>query len=870
MPSIPTERPVTPAAEPRAENIEPRYVNTNRELDDIFKGMAWFFEGKETEQNWIKREESMVTLRRLNAGNASSDFSDTFLAGLRSLLDGMIKCITSLRTSLSKEGCGLVQDIAIAYGPAMDPMVELLMQTFVKLSAGTKKIASQLANLTVDTILSRVTYTQRLMQHMWAACQDKNIQPRTYAAGWLKTLLKKEAAHKSHVEHTGGVDLIEKCIKKGLSDANPGVRERMRSTYWVFYGIWQQRANILMDDLDSTAQKLLRKDPNNPNSPKKEEAARPGLGLSKSTMSAGRPTLKETLMAQKRANLAAKNLPARPGSAMAHISPVRKVSDPLKEQHSGPSGKPSGSRTRPEAGTVSVNASGMSVAPMRPTRRRPELAARPATAGPYSVRDAPSSLEADSPGNHRPKTTMAPKPKDTTPRRTAQRPRPGHASHASESSVNSPGTRPKSVASPRLSPAKLKKSQTADPGSSPLVKPSEDTPLVVPTLSDFQPSPPRPMAPLQLEPESVKPIMPTEPAEVAEPVESVEPVEPLESVESDDVHVEPQPTVEHQVSETITIPNITLDAHTETPVKPMKVYEDPFVEEQPTPKPTFTVPVLEDKPVNEDAANLQNTTNGNASPADVQDSPEKMRQNSRLLDSGISKIKVKSLEVHGFRKLQSLLRDSKTVFSDDKFEALLVGLFQFLEDPLSSMAADKAQDVKAQILATIKLLLKKERENFKPHVSQCLESLLETRSTYDNRAHIVSGIELLSDELVLLGDPSEMVVVLGKRLADCTDNTTEGRRALSMGLHVLKAMLEKREDVMLADGELAQLSTLADRCIESSDSGVRMGAVQLCVALHARIGEAKFWESMRDVKDDPKSLITYYIVKKQRELGIAP
>lgn len=857
------ERPITPAvAEAKAENIDPQYVNTNRELDDIIKGMAWFFEGRESEQNWVKREESIVTLRRLNAGNAPADFTDTFMTGLRGMLDGIIKAVNSLRTSLSKEGCSLVQDIANTFGPGMDPMVELLMQTLIKLSGGTKKISSQLANVTIDTILSRVTYTQRLMQHMWAACQDKNVQPRTYVTGWLKTLLKKEGAHKSHIEHTGGVDLIEKCLKKGLGDPNPAVREKTRSTFWAYYGVWPQRANAIMEDLDSTAQKLLNKDPGNPNSPKKGDAPpRPGLGLSKSTMTATKPSLREHMMAQKRANLATKNLPQRPGSAMAHLSPVRKVSDPSKEQHSGPPAKPTGSRTRPEPGTVSVNASGMSVAPMRPTRRRPELAARPATAGPYSVRDAPSSLESESPGTHRSRPAAS-RPKEATPKRTAQRPNrpPGHASHASESSISSPSARSRPAASPRVSPGKLKKAQTADPGSSPLVKPREDPTLEVPTISSLQ-LPPQaqetvPRHEPEPEPEQTQP--PPEPQPRLEPPAQLHP-----SIEQ-----EAEPAVE-EISQPITVPDLATDSRPRTPVQPLKVYEDPFVEEQSTPKPTLVVPVLEDKPVNEDAANLMSASNGHATSQDGSESPEKARQTSRLLDSGISKIKVKSLEVHGFRKLQSLLRDPKTAIADDKFEALLLGLFQFLEDPLSGMTADKAQDVKAQILATIKLLLKRERENFKPHVSRGLESLLETRSAYDNRAHIVSGIELLSDELVLLSDPSEMVMVLAKRLSGCTDSTTEGRRALNMGLHVLKSMLEKREEVLLADGELAQLASLAGRCIESSDSGVRMEAVQLCVSLYYRIGEARFWESMRDVKDDPKSLITYYVVKKQRELGTA-
>lgn len=293
-----------------------------------------------------------------------------------------------------------------------------------------------------------------------------------------------------------------------------------------------------------------------------------------------------------------------------------------------------------------------------------------------------------------------------------------------------------------------------------------------------------------------------------------------------------------------------------------------MVEEEKSLKPTFTGPVLEDKPVNEDAANLQ-STNGYAATEDVVDSPEKSRQNSRLMDSGITKIKAKSLEVHGFRKFQSLLRDNKTVLPDDKFEALLLGLFQYLEDPLSSTPQEKVQDIKAQILTTIKLLLKRERDSFQPHVFKCLESLLQTRSAYDNRAHIVSGLELLSDELVSLGDATEIVVVLGRSLQDCTDTTTEGCRALSMGLHILKTLLDKREQTALADGELAQLVALAERCIESADSGVRMDAVQLCVALHARIGEQRFWDSLKCIKDDPKSLITYYIVKRQREQGVA-
>ncbi|KKY38464.1 putative heat repeat containing protein [Diaporthe ampelina] len=599
-----SDRPITPMPDTRAETVEPSYLNTTRELDDMFTQMHGYFDGRESEHNWMLREQSINKLRRLMAGNAVSDYHDPFLAGLRSLLDGIIKAITSLRTSLSKEGCALVQDIAINYGSGMDPMVELLMQTFVKVSAATKKIASQQANVCIDTIIGRVTYTNRIMQHVAGACTDKNVQPRLYATEWLKTLLKKEAHHKSHVEHNGGLDLIEKSIKKGLNDANPGVREKMRSTFWTFYGIWPTRAEALMDTLEPTTQKALERDPNNPNAPKKvEPVVRPGLGLSRSTMGA-KPSLRETMMAQKKA-LATKNLP-----------------------------------------------------------------------------------------------TMG-----TTPKRTVAKARPAH-------------------------------------------------------------------------------------------------------------------------------------------------------------KPTATV--LEEKPVNEDAANLVARQNGDG-PAEPDISPDKARQHARLIESALTKIKAMSLDVHGFRKLQGILRDNKAPLSDEKFEALLLGLFDYLEDPQSNLTPEKVQDVKAQNLATIKLLLKKYRDHFQPHISKGLESLMSARAVYDARTHIVSGLELLADELVSLGDAQEIATVLTRRMTDTPVDKASGWRSLSMGLHVLKEMVDAKAEYVPTDQELGSMAALCTRCLESSESGVRMDAVQLCVALQGRVGDARFWDVMKDVKDDPKSLITYYIVKRQRE-----
>jgi CLIP-associating protein 1/2 len=219
--------------------MDPIHIYTQRELEEAFRDMAPHFEGKENEQNWLGRDKSTTKLRRITKGNAPTEFHIAFMAGIKSLLDGILKVANTLRTTMSTNGCQLVQELAKTLGPAIDPWVEILLQNFIKMCAATKKIAAQNGNTTVDAIFSNATYNGRIMQHVSYASQDKNVQPRTYSASWVKTMVRK---HKSQIEHSGGLDMLEKIIKKGVTDANPGVREAYRSTYWTFALVWPQKA----------------------------------------------------------------------------------------------------------------------------------------------------------------------------------------------------------------------------------------------------------------------------------------------------------------------------------------------------------------------------------------------------------------------------------------------------------------------------------------------------------------------------------------------------------------------------------------------------------------------------------------------------
>ncbi|MCJ1386229.1 suppressor of tub2 mutation [Xylographa soralifera] len=346
------------ASETEAKKLDAIVVYSNRELEELFRDIHPHFEGRETEFNWNPREENIIKLRRITKGNAPKDYTTTYLVSIKGLLDGILKAVTSLRTTVSSNGCHLVQDIARTCGPGLDSMVEIILQPLLKLCGATKTIAAETANKTIDTIFAYVTYNLRILQHIWSASQDKNVRPRSYATVWLKTIIDKHGHHRNILEHANGLDLIEKCIKHGLADANPEVRESTRNTYWSYWRFWPDRSVVILNSLDAKQQARLLKDPSNPqlahmnkDSANHDPIKTMAGSVTRSDMNVPvltrvakaattRPSLKETIAAQKRAKLT-----QRPGSAQASVSPTRVM--PPRPQTSMAMGSLSSAPLRP-------------------------------------------------------------------------------------------------------------------------------------------------------------------------------------------------------------------------------------------------------------------------------------------------------------------------------------------------------------------------------------------------------------------------------------------------------------------------------------------------------------------------------------------
>ncbi|KAI9890941.1 MAG: suppressor of tub2 mutation [Vezdaea aestivalis] len=416
-------------------------VHTQKELEGIIREMQPCFEGKESEHNWLSREKTIIKLGNITRGNAPQDFPTAYIAGVKTLLDGILKTVDSLRTTVSSNGCQLVQEITRTAGPGIDSMVDILLQRLIKLCGGTKKISAANGDATVNVILANVSYHLRILQYILSACQDKNIQPRRYATGWVRTILDKYGSHKHHLEHGGGADILQKCVVRGLEDSDKDVRESMRRTYWKYASIWPEKAESIMASLSPNYKKLLENHIANPNPSMERNLSSSGsqkVPFSRSTtaFATTKPSLKEVMAAQKAAVAKQRQLPARPGSALSTFSP-EKVPAPA----------------------VSGGLNSKPVRPMK-TARRMEVP-RPATADPYSIRRKPGEMPSATPGigSARPRSKL-PSPL-TSPSRFPMK-----------------NTKAGTPVAPRLAQSS---SRPGTEHSSP-AKPEEDLTLVIPSL----------------------------------------------------------------------------------------------------------------------------------------------------------------------------------------------------------------------------------------------------------------------------------------------------------------------------------------------------------------------------------------------------
>ena len=77
---------------------------SGRDLENEFATMAPYFEGKETEHNWLPREKSAVRIRGMLRGQAYQQYPESFMIGLKAgTVKGLSKTVSVVAIQLSQE-----------------------------------------------------------------------------------------------------------------------------------------------------------------------------------------------------------------------------------------------------------------------------------------------------------------------------------------------------------------------------------------------------------------------------------------------------------------------------------------------------------------------------------------------------------------------------------------------------------------------------------------------------------------------------------------------------------------------------------------------------------------------------------------------
>lgn len=891
--------------------MDPIYIHTQRELEEIYRDMLPHFEGKETEQNWIPRDKSVLKVRRILKGNAPNEFHTAFMAGIKSLVDGILRVANSLRTTMASNGCQLVQELAKTLGPALDPHVEMLLQSFVKMSAATKHIAAENGRVTAEAIFQNCSYHVRMVQHIWNAMQEKNVQLRQSTPGWLTIILKRQSGYKNHFDSSGGLDFAEKCIKKGLDDANPKVKEGYRATYWTFAKTWPAKADGIISKLDPKSRTALERDSHNPNAALHQSTttsaatARPGVN--------SRSMLREVMAEQRKAKAAGK-LPSRPNSAMADLSPAKarapaggtnsttRPSNLSKVTNRNVSTASNASAAEPPgSSTGTKKGSSLMSGPVR-RPRRPEIA-RPQTADPYASR---RMLRPETPANGTPsgspdKGTGASKASHGSfASSIASRSRP----KAAENAIGSPGSPGK------RSPVLMRGRGQPAPDSRPTSKGSttngdtmlsireDDMTMVMPKGSvvtsrggTFSPGHKRPaysedsgMPDVIEDPDGFTMVMPnltSNQSRARSPLAYRSPMKAL----FDDARQKGKlsPEAERQISR-----SHERQASVEEPKKTpqpdeVQVYEDPFTEPTTQPGTADERQVLGELPVNENvrlnsptqSAGSSNSPAG--SPRQVSESRLPMSpnhsgdvlRNKKLLTSGIERIRTKALDAHGFRRVQDLVKSKTDIWDggkkyDDLMNVTLDYLQTFEQDPkLSQLPAQKSAGLKSQALGLVRAMLTIYRKEAATWHAKALVTVLICRKGIDSSSHILADMHRSADEIIQDAAPQTCIDAI---LEFLPSSSRGDARSIVMALMILRQLITKSKDkaVDLGEERRRRMAQTTAGFVNDADSEVRKVDVDLASELYEAWGDAKaeFWKEFQGVDEGRLGLLTYYIAKK--------
>ncbi|KAE8269225.1 hypothetical protein A4X09_0g3129 [Tilletia walkeri] len=236
--------------------VPPVYVASRADLAGTFSAMLPFFEGRESEFNWLSREQSILKIRGMLKTGAHVTYRATFVEGVKSVNEAILKAAGTLRTSMAVHACSLLGEIARTIGDSLDSVAETFMISLLDMAGLTKKIVAKRSQMAAREFFIHVPFKHSFATLLNNTMQEKTPGRRLAGMDHMCTLLQYQGSSKKHaMESHGSHTVFGQALKRGMSDQNKDVRAKVREVFWVYHAIWPAQAQAMLETADAASKK---------------------------------------------------------------------------------------------------------------------------------------------------------------------------------------------------------------------------------------------------------------------------------------------------------------------------------------------------------------------------------------------------------------------------------------------------------------------------------------------------------------------------------------------------------------------------------------------------------------------------------------
>jgi hypothetical protein len=162
-------------------------------------------------------------------------------------------------------------DTARALGESFDVLTDTLLPHLLKLSGSTKKIVAEASQQVTAALISHTACPPRMfMPFLEAGLAERTVQSRGYFMAHLAQYVRVQCARphgKQAIEgtqiltssHGTALAQLTDLIRRGLTDANAGVKESARAAFVAFYREWPKQGAMLLSGLEDGVRRQVEK-----------------------------------------------------------------------------------------------------------------------------------------------------------------------------------------------------------------------------------------------------------------------------------------------------------------------------------------------------------------------------------------------------------------------------------------------------------------------------------------------------------------------------------------------------------------------------------------------------------------------------------